>query len=347
MKTFIKIKKDIISIIKNIISITIILYIIFLIIFINTNFLAAKNGLILFANNVLPSLFPFFIAAELLQYTNLVYYLSKKFNKLMKPLFNLPGSAVYPFIIGMISGYPVGAQIVCNLYKESICSKEEAERMLALCNNSGPLFVIATVGISFYNSSTIGFILFAIHIFSAIIVGIITSFLSKNNHTKTNYDYSFKIQPSIKFSSLGNILKQSIKNSIKSVLIVGGFITFFSIIISIINNTKILYPTNLLLSKFFNINYNIINATSIGIIEFTNGLNLLSHISEKNITLLFSLSSLLIGFGGFSVFLQVMGIASSNNLNIKKYLLGKLLQGIIAFIITYLFFSIPIFNLNL
>lgn len=346
MKTFIIIKKNIISLIKNLVSILFVLYIIFLIIFINTNFSAAKNGLILFANNVLPSLFPFFIAAELLQYTNLVFYLSKKFNKLMKPLFNLPGSAVYPFIIGMISGYPVGAQIVCNLYKENICSKEESERMLPLCNNSGLLFVIATVGISFYNSSTIGFVLFTIHIISAIIVGIITGFFSKNNYTEIN-NYSFKRQPYIKFSNLGNILKQSIKNSIKNVLIVGGFITFFSVVISIITNTKILYPTNFILSKIFNINYNIINAVSIGIIEFTHGLNLLSHVFDKNITLIFSLSSLLIGFGGLSVFLQVMGISSNYNLSIKKYLLGKSLQGIIAFFITYLLFSIPFFNLNL
>ena len=53
-----------------------ILYIIFLsftlclVIFSNSNLIAAKNGLKLWAQNVVPALFPFFVATELLSYTN-------------------------------------------------------------------------------------------------------------------------------------------------------------------------------------------------------------------------------------------------------------------------------------
>lgn len=343
MKTFIKFKNKIKN---NIISLIFIINVILLITFINANYSAAKNGLILFANNVLPSLFPFFVAAELLQYTNLVFFLSKLFGRLMKPIFNLPGASIYPFIIGIISGYPVGAQVVCNLYNNALFSKEEAERMLALCNNSGPLFIIATVGISFFSSSTIGIILFIIHILSAITSGIILGFFSKNNFEESN-SYTFKRQPNVIFSNVGTILKQSIRNSIKNVLIVGGFITIFSVIISIIVNTKILTPINLLFSNLLGINVKIINSFFIGLIELTHGLNLISHINEKNITLILSLSSFLLSFSGFSVFLQVMGIASSSNLSIKKYLIGKLLQGIISFVFTYLIFSIPYFSLNI
>ncbi len=63
----------------------------------------------------------------------------------MKPIFNVPGIGAYAFIMGIISGYPVGAKIVTEFRKNGECSKAEAERLLAFTNNSGPLFIIGTV----------------------------------------------------------------------------------------------------------------------------------------------------------------------------------------------------------
>lgn len=75
---------------RNILTICFTLFLIFLVIFSQTNLFAAKNGLTLWAKNVVPSLFPFFIATELLNYTNVPYYLGKLTNKFMRPLFNVP-----------------------------------------------------------------------------------------------------------------------------------------------------------------------------------------------------------------------------------------------------------------
>lgn len=124
------------------------LFIIFttaLVIFSNSSLIAAKTGLKLWANNVVPSLFPFFIATNLLSHTDVINHISKHCNKIMKPLFNVPGESAYAFIIGLISGYPVGAKIVTDLRNNNLCTKDEAERMLCFTNNSGPLFIIGTV----------------------------------------------------------------------------------------------------------------------------------------------------------------------------------------------------------
>ena len=83
-------KSFILIIKKNILAIIFSLFLIFLVIFSNTNLFAAKNGLTLWAKNVVPSLFPFFIATELLNYTNIPYYLGKLTNRFMRPLFNVP-----------------------------------------------------------------------------------------------------------------------------------------------------------------------------------------------------------------------------------------------------------------
>lgn len=147
------------------------IFIAFLILFSSDNLLAAKNGLLLWTSSVVPSLLPFFIATELLGYTNIVSILGRILNKFMRPIFNVPGEGAFALIMGIISGYPVGAKIVCNLKKQGICSEEECERLLSFTNNSGPLFIIGTVGVSLFSSSSIGYKLFFVHLISCLLVG--------------------------------------------------------------------------------------------------------------------------------------------------------------------------------
>ena len=55
-----------------ILPVLIMIFTVFLIIFSNSNLTAASSGLTLFWVSVLPSLFPFFIAAELIGYTGII-----------------------------------------------------------------------------------------------------------------------------------------------------------------------------------------------------------------------------------------------------------------------------------
>jgi nucleoside recognition membrane protein YjiH len=66
------------------------LFLIFLVIYSQTNLFAAQKGLLLWAKNVVPALFPFFIATELLNYTNVPKFLGRITNRFMRPLFNVP-----------------------------------------------------------------------------------------------------------------------------------------------------------------------------------------------------------------------------------------------------------------
>ena len=145
---------------KNlIIPITFVLFTIFLVVFSKSNLSAAKEGLSLFANSVLPSLLPFFIATELLSYTGIIEVLGRTLNRFMRPIFNVPGVGAFAFIMGIISGYP----------------------LLAFTNNSGPLFIIGTVGISLFFDTRTGILLFLSHILACISVGIVFRFWKRNN----------------------------------------------------------------------------------------------------------------------------------------------------------------------
>lgn len=335
---------------KKYISILFILFTLLLVVFSNSNLVAARNGVKLWANNVVPSLFPFFVAVELLKHTNIVYYLSKYLDKLMKPIFNLPGIATFPFVMGLISGYPVGAKIVSDLYSNIACTREEAERMLILTNNAGPLFVIGTVGYAFYGNSSIGLILLITHILASITLGIIIGILSrfsKKHVQQVSSNYSVPYNNDIGISELGSILGSSIVSGIKSILTIGGFVTLFSVIISMLKNTYILTVISTIISNIVPVNSNLISGFITGIVEFTNGLSTIASIPMKDISIKLALSAFVIGFGGISVTLQVLSIISKNKLSIKKYALGRIVQGTIAAIYTFILFSMPFFNLNI
>ena len=339
-----------ISLKRNILPILFLLFIFFLLIFSNSNLVATKSGLKLWANSVVPSLFPFLVATELLSYTNVVNFIGRKLDRFMRPIFNVPGISAYPFILGIISGYPVGAKTVCQIYREGLCTKKEAEIMLAYTNNSGPLFIVGTVGISMFGNTTIGLILLFTHILASISVGIILGkLLRKNNdiiHSNLEHNFAKTNKKSVSFSSLGEVLGNSILNSIKTILMIGGFVVVFSVIISILNHSGLLNLfTNIFTPVFGNSDF--ISGTLTGLVELTNGLNTISNIHVKAISTNILICAFLLGFAGISIMLQILSVVSKEQLSIKPYIFGKILQAILATLYTFVILQIPFFNFNL
>ena len=194
---------------RNFISLLFLLFTLSILIFSNSNLSAVKSGINLWATSVVPSLFPFFVATELLMHTNIVYHIGNILNRFMKPLFNIRGEGAFAFIMGIISGYPIGAKIATNFRKENICTKEECERLLSFTNNSGPLFIIGSVGILLYRNTMIGILLFMTHLLASLSVGIIFRFWKKakdcDSHPSTSKTYANTKTPA-SFSNLGEIL---------------------------------------------------------------------------------------------------------------------------------------------
>lgn len=325
-----------------------------LLIFSKTNLSAVKSGLSLWANSVIPSLFPFFVATELLMHTNIVYQLGNILNRYMKPIFNIRGEGAFAFIMGIISGYPVGAKIASNFRQNNICTKEECERLLSFTNNSGPLFIIGTVGVLMFKNTSIGVLLFITHLLSCITVGIIFRFWKRKKTSDdfiTHSNSSKQTSKTVSFSNLGEILAESITSATSTILLIGGFVVIFSSIISILKASGILNLCASCVSPVFNIlNIDTSFATPFisGFLEITNGISAISNIACKKLSINIIFTSFLLGFGGISVLLQVLSITSKTDLSIKPYILGKLLHGILAAFYTYIFINIfPFFNFDL
>jgi sporulation integral membrane protein YlbJ len=331
-----KIKYAVISINKNLISILVIIFIASLVLYSSNNIQAAKEGLVLWANSVVPSLFPFFVATEILCQTNVISTLGKFLNKPVQYIFNVPGEGVIAIIMGMISGYPTGAKIVSNFKRDNICTKEEAERLIAFTNNSGPLFILGTVGISILGSSRLGYILLISHVIAGICVGVIFRNWKKNS-VKISRKIRLEEKKNNSLKDLGRILGEAITGATKTTLTIGGFVVIFSVIISILNSSGMIVFLEYISEKL-NIPGEILTSMFSGIIELTNGVKALGALGNSKIIL--CLMSFLIGFGGISVLLQVYSIIAKENISIKPYIIGKILQATISSLITAFFLNI-------
>ena len=275
------------------------------------------------------------------------------------------GEGSFPFIMGIICGYPIGAKITSDLKMQGICTKEECERLIAFTNNSGPLFIIGTVGIGLFNDSKTGILLFLTHILSCITVGILfrwwkekTNKNKKEIHSNISSNSDYNLDKNIdlnskilRLSNLGEILSSSITNSIKIILLIGGFIVLFSVVLSILKSSNIISVLSNFLSPIllaFNIPVKYCEGLISGIIELTNGVCKISLIQSKKLSVNIILCAFLLGFGGISVAMQILSIISKSKISIKPYLIGKMLQAVFASIYTYLFLKyFAFFNLDL
>lgn len=271
--------------------------------------LYAKSGLALCSDVLAPALFPFFVCSSLLIYSGACRVVARWFRPVMRPLFNVGGAGAAAFILGIISGYPLGASCACKLYDGGYLSKTECERLLAFCNNSGPLFILGSVGIAVYNSPKIGIMLYLAHIAAALTVGVLFRFYKRGEVSAV---------PVPIYSSddgIGEIFQKALASSINSILTVCGAVVFFSVI------------ANIMADLFFSNPH--IRPLFLALSELTGGIYAISHLDAPLAGKLI-LSAAAAGFAGFCVHLQVMGVAAGRGLSLLPYLAGKVLHALLA-----------------
>lgn len=288
------------------------------------------SGLIVWASVVLPALLPFFVLTKMLTSLNSLDTLCKVFEPITKFLFKTPAISSYIFLMSIISGYPLGAKLTSECYEQGLISKNMAQKITTFTSTSGPLFIIGTVGVGMLLNQTAGLVIFASHILGSIFNGVI-------------YRNSFKESPLKKSNilkkqttNLNNILAESMYNSIIAVLIIGGYIAFFFMLITMLNDYNLLLPFKQFLTFLFNIfklDTNLVNAICNGLIEITKGCLDVSTSGATLYTCTLT-CSFLISFGGFSIYFQATHFLNKCNINLKFYLFQKFTHAIISLFLT-------------
>ena len=319
---------------NQIITIFITLFIILFIINLNTCMQSTFTGLNLVIKAILPTIFPFSVICNLIiHYDGISFYSNILGPIICKPL-KLSNCSSFPIVASLLCGYPLGCKYCCDLYELGYISKEEYLRLLNIASNASPIFLIGSVGAAMLGNIKYGFILLLGNYLAPLIIGFFTK---KNTHEFNNSnEYPLKTDGSYNF---GIIIKTSIENAINTTLQVGAFVIIFSIIIGIIKNNSLINIIFNNVEKLLSLSPNSLYGIFLGSIEYTNGCKILTSISSS---IIFKLSaiSFICSFSGLSIIGQISSFTGKFNISLKKYSFIKFIQGIISFIITFIFSSI-------
>ena len=319
---------------NQIITIFITLFIILFIINLNTCMQSTFTGLNLVIKAILPTIFPFSVICNLIIYYDGISFYSNILGPIIcKPL-KLSNCSSFPIVASLLCGYPLGCKYCCDLYELGYISKEEYLRLLNIASNASPIFLIGSVGAAMLGNIKYGFILLLGNYLAPLIIGFFTK---KNTHEFNNSnEYPLKTDGSYNF---GIIIKTSIENAINTTLQVGAFVIIFSIIIGIIKNNSLINIIFNNVEKLLSLSPNSLYGIFLGSIEYTNGCKILTSISSS---IIFKLSaiSFICSFSGLSIIGQISSFTGKFNISLKKYSFIKFIQGIISFIITFIFSSI-------
>lgn len=261
-----------------------------------------KEGMRLAVGCVIPTSFPFMILSDFYVAYGKAENL-KTVGRVFDRLFGIPPSCLGAFVCGNVAGFPLGAKMCADAYENGMLKKEDAERLIPLCNNPSCAFIIGGVGVGMYRDIRVGFLLL-ISVYAATgICGMITK--RKQSESEVS-DYIIKQN----YSFVESVKKSGI-NSISII----AFISLFSVVCGVLKKrikyAPILYP----LFSF---------------LEVTNATKVLSETSVFPMSLRLSASAFALGFGGVCVGTQSSYFTSSVGLKMKKYYPVKILEGILA-----------------
>lgn len=302
---------------------------------------SALDGSKLFIKSVFVSLFPFLVLINIMISYDAVNIYSKCFgNILCKPL-RLPQNCSLVLIVSILCGYPLGAKYACDLYKKNSIDFKTCERLISIASNPSPLFVIGSVGTYMLNNHSLGFILLLSCYLSCFIIGIILPVSPHNLSSK-----HLAIDSVYEKRNIGDVLNKSINNALQTSISIGGFVIFFSVMTTIVKNNILFDIVFIKLSTILNISQKSLESFLLGLLEMTNGCNLVSYNNDFSILFKIILLSFLLGFSGLSIISQVYSIIYKFKFSINKYVKLKLIQGIICTILTLILYKIDIIYLS-
>ena len=263
---------------------------------------AAAEALALCAGSVIPALFPFLVVSSLLLSLGLGELLSPMLAGLMEPLFRVDGVGSSALLLGLVGGYPIGAKTAADLYRGGRLSRPEAERLLAFCNNSNPVFLISVLGVGVFGSVRAGVWLWLIHLLSALLTGLL--FRNHGGPARRQAGGTAAFQA----VSLPAAFVAAVRESLSGMLSVCAFVTFFYVLARPLASLGgWLGPVLVGLTELFSLTP-LLRPDRFG----------------------FILASAMAGWGGLSVLCQTAAVLEGSGLRLQSCAAGKAVQGLLA-----------------
>ena len=268
-------------------------------------------GLDLWFHTVLPSLLPFMILSNVLIGANVVSQLMRPFSGFFRHVLGISPEGGYAWLLGLFCGFPMGARLTGDMYRQHRISREEAGYLLTFANQSSPMFLSTYVVLHGLGDSTLTLPVFVIFYASAFLTSLVFRIRSRR----------FGLPPSKpkkevpEQTSYGNLLDTSIMNGFEIITRLGGYIILFSILAGIV----LQLPAPLRTAAPF----------LSGLTEITTGIHTISG-TTLPLQVKFTAIVCCTAFGGFSTVAQTSCMLNGTGLSIFTYLKGKLVNAAVA-----------------
>lgn len=331
-----------------------------LVLYPDEGFKAGVDGMKLFWDVVFPSLLPFFILSELLLGIGVVHALGVLLEPLMRPLFSVPGVGAFALSMGLAAGYPMDAVITAKFRKSKLCTRVEGERLLAFTNTADPLFMYGAVAVGMFHSAELGMLLAIAHYIGAFLVGVAFKFYgvrqSRQNREDDVVMPESKKQPGNIFARafremmrarkedgrpFGKLLGDAVNDSVKTLLMICGFIMFFAVLIKVFTLSGMVPVLALPLEAafaVFGLDASLVQPFIAGLFEIDIGSAMAAKVQAPLVEQMI-IVSFIIAWSGLSVHAQIASVLTGTDIRMTPYMFARLMHGVFAAIFTVVFYN--------
>lgn len=284
---------------------------------------AAKDGLSLCAEKVIPSLFMFVCAARLISKSGIERLFEKC--KLLLAFFGVSPAGMTVVFTGFLCGFPSGATVAAELCKSKLMTSEEACSLLPFTNCAGAAFLIGAVGSSMFGETKAGTVLFITQSVTSALLLTLSAPRRRACLACAFPPPPHKNSDAGKSCGAAGAVASAVAEGGAATVAITAFVTFFRVLTAMTAKIiKIPAVTNLFACIF----------------EVTCGLAGLSAYYTSKPMMTIALSAAAVGFSGLSVMAQVFERASDAKIKTGGYFAGKLVLSLAMAIM-----SVPIYKI--
>ncbi len=254
----------------------------------------AINGIDLCIKIIIPSLLPILILTSALSKSYCRVIINRLFSKITVNLFHLPKEAAAPIIFGLIGGYPTGAILTKDAYDTGLLTEKDAKRIMHFNICPGLAFTVNAVGSLYNDNGKTGIIIYLIILTSSLLIGITEGLINKKHENPIQY---------IKCKNIGEAFSESVNETKNNLLIMSCYIILFSAVANLFDISDLFNP----------------------FLEITNGL----FSPQKRLP--FSYICFFLGFGGFCIHFQIMGILKDLNIKYYEILISRIIGALLCY----------------
>lgn len=288
------------------------LFLFLLLLFPETAAEGSKSGLLLWAGVLVPSLLPFSVLTSLIRRT-------------------MQGRRCQYLLLtaGILSGYPIGAKVAGELYKDGMLSREKALFFAGFTNNPSPMFVIFFVAGSMLGMDSGQYLFYALVLLSSLLGSLCFVLFTKKRslpRAKAVADATpvaaAPANPTVA-ESFSRMIDAEIASSALLLIKIGGYIMFFSIFAALLRQLPVIpYYVKLLFGS---------------ILEITTGDAMIAASPlSGHAKIILSLAAT--AFGGLSAAAQTNSVLQNTGLPFSRYVIIKVLAGSFGLLLGLIFF---------